>query len=82
MDRPNVRWYCWSHRGVHLGAGETLVALIDLVSSLFLPREKLDILTSRCSAAQAADGYTRAETAAVLASQESVAFHLVLPGFI
>jgi hypothetical protein len=31
---------------------------------------------------QAADEYTNAETAVVLASQESAAFHLVLSGFI
>jgi hypothetical protein len=45
------------------------------------------MLISSCSAVQAADkytaadGYIRAETA-VLTSQESVMFHLVLPGFI
>jgi hypothetical protein len=71
--------YCWFHRYVHLGARETLVASIDLVS-LFLQREKLHMLISSCSAVQAADGYTRAETA-VLTSQESAVFHLVLPGF-
>jgi hypothetical protein len=54
--------------------------------SLFLQREKLYMLISSCSAVQAADGctaanrYTRAETA-VLTSQESAVFHLVLPGF-
>jgi hypothetical protein len=59
--------------------------LIDLVS-LSLQREKLHMLISRCSAVQAAggciaaDGCTRAETA-VLTSQESAVFHLVLPGF-
>jgi hypothetical protein len=31
---------------------------------------------------QTADEYTNAETAVVLASQESAAFHLVLSGFI
>jgi hypothetical protein len=77
--------YCWFHRYVHLGAGETLIALIDLVS-FFLQREKLHILISSCSAVQAADRYTaadgctRAETA-VLTSQESAVFHLVLSGF-
>jgi hypothetical protein len=76
---------CWSHRGVHLGAEETLVVLIDLVS-LFLQEEKLHMLISSCSAVQAADGCTtadgctRAETT-VLTSQESAVFHLVLPGF-
>jgi hypothetical protein len=64
---------------------KTLVVLIDLVS-LFLQREKLYMLISSCSAVQAADGCTaadgciRAETA-VLISQESAVFHLVLPGF-
>jgi hypothetical protein len=70
---------CWSYKGVHLGVVKTLVTLIDLVS-LFLQREKLHMLISSCSAVQAADGCTRAETA-VLTSQESAVFHLVLPGF-
>jgi hypothetical protein len=54
--------------------------------SLFLQREKLHMLISSCSAVQAADGCTaadgciKAETA-VLTSQESAVFYLVLPGF-
>jgi hypothetical protein len=40
---------CWFYRYVHLGAGETLIVLIDLVS-LFLQREKLHMLISSCSA--------------------------------
>jgi hypothetical protein len=54
--------------------------------SLFLQKKKLHILISSCSAVQAADGctaadgYTKAKTA-VLTSQESAVFHLVLPGF-
>jgi hypothetical protein len=78
-------YLCWSHRGVHLGAGETLATLIDLVP-LFLQREKLHMLISSCSAVQAADGYTAADgctraKTAVLTSQESAVFHLVLLGF-
>ena len=64
---------------------KTFVALIDLVS-LLLQKEKLYMLISSCSAVQtadectAADRCTRAKTA-VLISQESAVFHLVLSGF-
>jgi hypothetical protein len=62
-----------------------LVVLIDLVS-LFLQKEKLYILISSCLAVQAADRCiaadrcTRAKTA-VLTSQKSAVFHLVLSSF-